>query len=72
MQTLGKHKSFSIKQIKRRAFPFPKHSKTRQLAISHKFPFSFQSTQSLQKQTFPKEIFFLYFVNKTLKTNEND
>ena len=61
MQILCKHKSFLIKQIKRRAFVLSNALKTRQLVISQKFPFSFQSTQPLQKQTFSKRD-FLYFL----------
>jgi hypothetical protein len=67
MQILCKHKSFLTNKLKEELFVLSNALKTRQLVISQKFPFSFQSTQPLQKQTFSKRDFFFIFY-KTLKT----
>lgn len=57
-----KHKSFLTNKLKEELLSFPMHSKRDNQLFSQKFPFSFQSTQPLQKQTFSKRDFFYFFI----------
>ena len=63
-----KHKYFLTNKLKVELFVFSNALKTRQLVIFTKNSLFFQNTQPLQKQTFSKRDFFIFY--KTLKTME--
>ena len=63
-----KHKSFLTNKLKEQFFVFSKELKMRQLVIFTKISLFFQNTQIIQKQTFSKRDFLIFY--KTLKTME--
>ena len=65
MQILCKHKSFSIKQIKRRAFPFQSTQNETTNYFTKISLFRFKALNHYKKQTFSKRDFFIYFLQNT-------